>query len=646
MEGNAQPDSLLTSAAALGPRGPLAGYLDGFRHRPQQREMAEAVARALAFNDTLITEAGTGTGKTFAYLVPALLSGRRIIISTGTKNLQDQLFYRDLPLVRGALGIQVNAALLKGRANYVCLYRLNRLNEAQPVFLSRRQSADLRRVQAWSRRTRSGDIGELDGLAEDSPLWPQMTSTTDNCLKQSCPSYSDCFIVKARRAAQQADVVVVNHHLLFADLALKEDGFGEVLPGSDAFILDEAHLVPDTAGQFFGLNLGSRQLFELARDSRVEGMRDAGDMAALRDAADAVEKGARDLLLALDGPPRRMTWREAEAAAGVTDAVESVRESLTALNRQLEAAAARGKGLENCWRRGLELGARLDELIEPQTSGAVHWIEIGRSSFKLCLTPLDIAGHFCNYLNQYRAAWIFTSATLAVGDDFQHFASRLGIESAVKRRWDSPFDFQRNTLLYLPETLPSPDDRDYTRAVIEAAIPVMEASRGRTFLLFTSHRALQQAADLLSGRLEYPLLVQGTMSRARLLEAFRSAGNAVLLGTYSFWEGVDVRGPALSCVIIDKLPFASPDDPILRARIAALRVRGENAFGGYQLPAAVITLKQGIGRLIRDDGDKGLVMLCDPRLLTRPYGKVFLDSLPPMPRTRSLSEAARFLSDL
>ncbi len=636
----------MTPAAALGAGGPLSRCVEGYVVRPQQQDMAEAVLHALDAGEALIIEAGTGTGKTFAYLVPALLSGRRVIVSTGTKNLQDQLFYRDLPVVRRAMAASARVALLKGRANYLCLYRLERFMEGNDAALTRRQVTELHHVRTWLGRTRSGDLDELTGMADDSPLRGHITSTADNCLGQTCPQFSQCFIVKARRAAQEADLVVVNHHLLFADMALKEDGLGDVLPGADAFIVDEAHQVPDVATQFFGASLSSRQLTELAHDSRLEGVRDAADMADLQLAADTLEKSCRDLQLAFRGPPRRMTWEDAMGQAEVSDGVAYIRDALHGLQEQLNIAAPRGKGLENCRRRGSELGALLNQVCDPEVLDTVHWVELNKSSFRLCVTPLGIAEKFSSLMQYQTAAWVFTSATLAVEDDFSHFAGRVGLRHAATRCWQSPFDFQSNALLYMPDAMPMPNDPDYTRAVVDAALPVIEASRGRTFLLFTSHRALQLAATLLRDRLAYPLMIQGSAPRGRLLDEFRTAGNAVLLGTHSFWEGVDVRGSALSCVIIDKLPFASPDDPVLQARIRALRKRGENAFGDYQLPNAVIALKQGIGRLIRGDDDKGLLMLCDPRLTSKPYGKVFLNSLPSMPRTRSLAEACGYLKSV
>jgi len=622
--------------------GLVARHVAGFAPRPQQQAMADAVASALHDKGVLVAEAGTGTGKTFAYLVPALLSGKKVIISTGTKNLQDQLYHRDLPLVRKALGVPVTTALLKGRANYLCLHRLE-LGE-QRAAGSRQMLDALVRVRSWAGRTRSGDIAELSELAEDAPIWPVVTSTVDNCLGQECPHWSDCFMAKARRQAQAADILVVNHHLLFADMALRDEGFGEVLPGAHALILDEAHQLPEVASNFFGLSLSSRQLMELAGDTVTEQVREASDMASLRDVADALQTAVRDLRLALGRGSRRAVWHQVAAEDNVKKAVERVECTLAELEQTLKPAAERGKGLDSCWRRSMALAERLALLKEAESESYVRWFETFATAFALHLTPMDIAESFHARMEEYRAAWVFTSATLAVGDSFEHFVSRLGLTEASTARWDSPFDFEHQALLYLPKGLPRPGAPDHTVAVVDAARPVLKASRGRAFLLFTSHRALQQAAELLEDTLEFPLLVQGSMPRAELLKRFRDLGNAVLLGTGSFWEGVDVRGEALSCVIIDKLPFASPDDPVLQARIQALREHGGNPFIEYQLPNAVIALKQGVGRLIRDVDDRGVLMLCDPRVSTHSYGRVFINSLPPMPRTQDLHDVRRFFA--
>lgn len=635
--------SPFSPADVLGPDGPLTRRLSGFAPRAPQQAMAAAVANALDENGCLVVEAGTGTGKTFAYLVPALLSGGKVIVSTGTKNLQDQLFHRDLPVVREALGVPLRAALLKGRANYLCAHRLG-LAELEGRARSRTQEAELLRIRDWAGRTRSGDIAEVVDVPEDSSVWSAVTSTVENCLGQDCAHLADCHVMKARRAAQEADVVVVNHHLLFADMALKEGGFGELLPGANAFVLDEAHQLPDVASDFFGLSLGGRQLLDLARDAMAEQQREAGDMEDIPKAAERLEQAALDLRQALGPELRRAAWHEVSGKPGVAAACQAVQEGLLALEKALEPAAQRGKGLEVCLRRSQDLLERFARVSQSPAEGEVQWFETYTRSFTLNLTPMEIAEAFRSHMGRYKSAWVFTSATLAVGDSFGHFTDRLGLQEAETLQLESPFDYARNALLYIPTAMPDPNDRAYTAAVVEAALPVIEASRGRAFLLFTSHRALKEAAELLQGRLEYELLIQGSAPRRELLERFRTNGNAVLLGAASFWEGVDVRGSALSCVIIDRLPFASPGDPVLQARIEALRARGGNPFMEHQLPNAVIALKQGVGRLIRDVNDCGVMMLCDPRVFSKPYGRVFLDSLPPMRRTRRLEDAWAFLA--
>lgn len=632
-----------TPTELLGPHGPLARSVENFAPRTQQQEMAEAVAEALANYGVLIAEAGPGTGKTFAYLLPALLSGQKVIVSTGTKTLQEQLFYRDLPVVRKALAAPVKVALLKGRANYLCLHRLQ-LSEAEGRFQSREQATHLRSIVVWAGRTRSGDIAGLSDVPENASIWPQVTSTADNCLGQDCPSFGDCHVFKARKAAQEADILIINHHLFFSDMALRNEGFGELLPGANAVILDEAHQLPELASQFFGTTLGSRQLLDLARDMIAEQIKEGGDMPQLTAAAEQLEKATRDLRLALGGNERRAAWRDIEDDRQIGAAIDTLHQALEALRDSLAAVAERGKGLDNGRARGADLLARLLQFRAAAPDNHIAWFETYTQAFSFNLTPIDISATFRSHLDSQKRAWIFTSATLTVGTSFEHFARQLGLRDVKERRWDSPFDFARQALFYVPSTMPDPSAAEYTATVVARARPVLEESGGRAFLLFTSHRALREAADLLRENLDFPLLVQGSAPRGELLARFRALGNAVLLGTSSFWEGVDVRGAALSCVIIDKLPFASPGDPLVQARIAALRERGGNPFKDYQLPHAVITLKQGVGRLIRDPGDRGVLMVCDPRLLGKPYGQLFLDSLPPMARTRKLDEVREFFA--
>lgn len=627
----------------LGDDGPLATSVPGFARREEQQQMAAAAAAAIAANDTLIVEAGTGTGKTFAYLMPALQSGKKVIISTGTRHLQDQLFAKDLPVVRDALRAPVKSALLKGRANYLCWHRMGAA-ASDGQRLTGRQLHELEQVRAWSARTGSGDIAELGEVAEDSVVWPRVTSTVENCLGQECEYFQECFVVKARRKAQDADIVVINHHLLFADMVLKEEGFGELLPGADAFIIDEAHQLPDVASVFFGITLSSHQLRDLVRDTRLEHIREAGDMQDLPQAAERLESVLHQLRLALGQADRRAAWSEVARNAALQSALQQVSDCLQRLHDWLELAAERGKGLESCRARAKQCSDRLALLMDHAGSEYIHWFETFRTSFRLNLTPLNVAEPFRNCMDSLPSAWIFTSATLAVGDSFEHFSSQLGLEDARQLKLDSPFDYRNNALLYLPDKMPAPNEQGYVDAVVRCARDVITASEGRAFVLFTSHAALQSAAAQLADTLDYPLLVQGSAPRRELLEQFRSLGNAVLLGTGSFWEGVDVRGAALSCVIIDKLPFSSPGDPILQARIEALREQGVNPFMAYQLPQAVISLKQGVGRLIRDHSDRGVLVLCDPRLRSKSYGRIFLKSLPDMPVSQAVNDVHEFFA--
>ncbi|HET7174904.1 MAG TPA: ATP-dependent DNA helicase [Gammaproteobacteria bacterium] len=629
----------------LSTEGPLAAHIPGFAPRRQQQTLAVAVAQALEGYSTLVAEAGTGTGKTFAYLLPALLSGRRVLVSTGTKTLQDQLFHRDLPAVRKALGAPARTALLKGRSNYLCRHRLTNAAE-QGLFDSRERVRELDAVRTWAEVTRHGDIGELDSVAENSSLWPQVTSTQDNCLGQECPEYNRCFVLEARRAAQEADVVVVNHHLLLADMVLKEDGFGELLPGVDAVIVDEAHQLPEVATQYFGLSVSTRQLSDWVQDLRDEYRQTAADMPELEPALAEFERAVGAVRAGVSEQLGRVEWEAVPNRAALREKLKTLETSITGFKPALDALATRSRGLENCRDRAEVMLARLEVFLGDDTRRQVRWLEHRGRHTVFNVTPLDAAERFAARMQEHPSAWVFLSATLSVGGGFGHFKERLGVADTEELLLGSPFDFENHALLYLPERMPAPDNPSYTRAVVEAALPVIEASGGRAFMLFTSHRALGEAASLLRDRLDYPLLVQGDMPRRRLLEAFREKGNAVLLGTASFWEGVDVKGPALSVVIIDKLPFASPGDPVLKARLELMQNEGRNPFMEYQLPQAVIALKQGVGRLIRDATDKGVMMICDPRLMTKPYGRVFRESLPPMRLTRDLAEVRRFLQQV
>jgi ATP-dependent DNA helicase DinG len=627
----------------FGADGPLAAAVPGFKLRPQQLEMARAIHDAIEATGILVAEAGTGTGKTFAYLVPALLAGGKVIVSTGSKTLQDQLFDRDLPAVREALATGASAALLKGRSNYVCLYRLRRAGE-EASFASPEAAAQLRRIQQFARVSSTGDRADLADVPEDAPVWAHASSTRDNCLGQSCPDYGDCFVMRARRNALAADVVVINHHLFFADVVLRDEGVSELLPACNTVVFDEAHQLPATARLFFGETVSSAQLVDLARDARGELRAAGGASPELERIAGRLDKAARDLRLAFGEQPARLAWSQALRLPGFGDGLIMLKSALKALRAPLEAQAERAEGLASCARRAGAALATLVRMVETEPVEEVRWVEVFAHAVRLHATPLSSAELFSRQMEDHPRAWIFTSATLAVGEDFGHFTGELGLPPAAGRRWASPFDFPRQALLYLPKGLPAdPNDPAYTDAVVDAALPVLEASGGRAFLLFTTLRALRRAHERLRS-LRFPLLVQGTGSRTELLARFRELGNAVLLGSQSFWEGVDVRGDALSLVVIDKLPFAPPDDPVLAARIEAIRARGGNAFTELQLPQAVLSLKQGAGRLIRDETDRGVLMLCDPRLAAKAYGRQVLRSLPPMKLTRELAEVSRFLA--
>ena len=626
----------------LSAEGPFAKLIKGFQARPQQQAMLQTILSTMQQQSTAIIEAGTGVGKTFAYLVPALLNPERVIVSTGSKTLQDQLYHKDLPLVRKALHSSSKIALLKGRANYLCLYRME-LTLTEGRLPDRNSVVWLRRIRDWAALTRTGDIAELSSVPHDADIWQRVTSTVDNCLGMQCKHYQDCHVVKARRNAQEADLLVVNHHLFFADLALKEEGFGELLPSANMVILDEAHQLPEIASGFFSDTFSSRQLLDWKRDTLLEAVENAADMPQIRDALDQFEKAILDLRLAMDVPGQRAPWSTINQKPAIASQLEILQACFVLLTGLLEHAAERSKGLQTAYQRLLEQQARLQRLYTPQAD-SVQWFETFTRGFTITTTPLDVAVPFRKSLAELPCSWVMTSATLAVGQSFEHFSQRMGMEGATTLQLDSPFDYWHHALLYLPAGLPEPQDRDFVSAVVEASIPVINACGGRTFMLFTSYRALNEAADLLREQIDYPLLVQGESSQRDMIDKFRELGNAVLLGTASFWEGVDVRGEALSCVIIDKLPFAAPNDPVLEARMDAIRQRGGNPFTEHQIPQAVIALKQGVGRLIRDANDKGVLMLCDSRLRTRNYGKIFLDSLPHMPRTQKLDIVKRFFA--
>ncbi|MCM8610489.1 ATP-dependent DNA helicase [Accumulibacter sp.] len=626
--------------------GPLAAAVPGYRPRSQQLELAERIAAAMAANAVLVAEAGTGTGKTYAYLVPALLSGGKVIVSTGTKNLQDQLFARDIPTIRKALGLPVRVALLKGRANYLCHHHLAR-SLADGRFLTREDAAWAQRIARFAQQTRSGDKAECVDVPENATVWPMVTSTRDNCLGQDCPQHKECFVLAARREALAADLVVVNHHLFFADVMLRDEGTAELLPACNTVVFDEAHQLPEVASLFFGDSVSTAQLLELGRDAQSEALTAARDCLDLPRLSVRLEKDVRDLRLTLPVEPARHALPQLAARPRFAEALATTIAAVEALAALLETQAQRSEGLDNCWRRAGSLLQRLQAWQAGTNDDFVRWAETYTHALQLNATPLAIAGIMQKQMSGHPRAWIFTSATLAVQNDFGHYCAEMGLVDASSARWESPFDYPRQALLYVPRNLPEPNAPDHAEAVVGAAWPVLRESGGRAFFLCTSLRAMRRVHELLADRLardglELPLLLQGELGKNELLERFRRLGNAILIGSQSFWEGVDVRGEALSLVVIDKLPFAPPDDPVLSARLDRLRSEGRNGFLEYQLPRTVINVKQGAGRLIRDESDRGVLMICDPRLIAKTYGKRIWRSLPPMRRTRELADAVAF----
>ncbi len=627
--------------------GALGKAIPGFQPRQAQLDMAEAVRQAIKQQSQLVIEAGTGTGKTFAYLVPALLSGKKTIISTGSKNLQEQLFHRDLPLMTSALGFYGQVALLKGRANYLCIERLGRqMIESHGTHTDPTLLTQLVKVRSWASESKSGDLGECDAIAEDSPVIPTITSTNENCLGKDCPNYTDCFVLKARKKALDADVVVVNHHLFMADLAIKETGFGELIPEAEVFIFDEAHQIPDIASQYFGQSVSSRQIQELAKDIEIGYRTEAKDMRQLQKVADKLVQSAMDLRICLGEPGFRGNWREAINSPSIAREVERVREALDFAIEVLKIALGRSQLLDVAFERAHTIKGRIDRVCDVSITGYSYWFDTTPRHFSLHITPLSVADKFHEQIELKQGTWIFTSATLAVNEDFGHFTSRLGLKPSAQFSLPSPFDYQSQARLCVPRYLPEPNSAGLADKLVRMLAPVIEQNQGRCFFLCTSHSMMRELGERFREVLSVPVLMQGETSKQKTLAEFMELGNALLVATGAFWEGIDVRGDTLSCVIIDKLPFTAPDDPLLKARIEDCRLKGGDPFAQVQLPDAVITLKQGVGRLIRDKKDKGALIICDNRLVTREYGGVFLASLPAIPRTRDLGVIEDFLHQI
>ena len=635
---------------AFAQEGVLAKAIKGFSPRQAQTDMALDVAEAIEQQSSLIVEAGTGTGKTFAYLIPAFLAldpkkPKKIVVSTGTKNLQEQLFHKDIPLIKKALASNAQVALLKGRANYLCNYRLAQYQDSRGQ-LDAQMLQDLVKVKTWANGTQSGDIGELVNVSENSTIFPFVTSTLDNCLARDCPEYETCHLVRARKKASDADIIVVNHHLFFADLALKDTGFGELIPKAQVMIFDEAHQIGDIASEYFGEAFSSKQLVDLCTDVLQVHRSSLSDVKQLGLAAEKLQKTCQEFRLLFNYDPERGNWREKYKQAQFQQKFANLKIDLDFLYQVIKLCVSRNEAIDNCFDRAVNLLAQYEVMANVEAYGMSFWYETTPRSVVLHQTPLTVSDKFSAVVKESGAGWIFTSATLAVDNSFNHFAQHLGLQDAKQLLLDSPFDYHAQSQLVVPRYLPQANDKNRALKLAELAQPLIKASKGACFMLFTSYRVMHQVAEILAESIDNTLLVQGQMAKRKLLEQFVEQDSAVLLATASFWEGIDVRGDKLTCVIIDKLPFASPDDPLLQARCEDVRRQGGEPFTQIQLPQAVIALKQGVGRLIRDISDRGVMVICDDRLVNKPYGETFLKSLPDMKRSRDIAKAAEFLENL
>jgi len=639
-------------ARAFAADGPLAATDPNFLPRRAQDALALAIAQAVEDRQALVAEAGTGVGKTYAYLVPLLLSGRRALVSTATKSLQDQLFLRDLPRLVDQLGVPVRRALLKGRASYLCRHRM-RQAEAEGQLPDRFAVRALQRVSAWSQATRTGDLAEVEGLDERSPVIPLVTSTRDNCLGIDCPEYRQCHVVQARREAMAADLVVVNHHLFFADLALRDSGVAELLPTVEAAVFDEAHQLVEAGVQFLGTTLASGQAIDLARDLLAMGLRHARGLQAWAELAAAIDRAARDLRLACAGPLRevrgilKLRWDERAGEGRLVEPLNALaaaaEAALPALTAVVDAAPDFAKLLQRC--QGLAtLAGRFEEEPEP---GHVRWIDLTPQQVRLVESPLDIRAMMSEQRAGPPKSWIFTSATLGADASLTWFTAQTGLEDARRLVVGSPFDYAAHARVWVPAPFPKPNEAAHPAAVGSLAGRCASALGGRTFVLTTTLRVLPLVAEALRAAApELTVLVQGSEPRRALLQRYRDGRGAVLVGSASFWEGIDMPGDALQCVVIDKLPFPPPNDPLVEARVRQLRASGGNPFDDYFVAEAAVSLKQGAGRLIRTETDRGLLVLCDPRLRQMGYGRKLLAALPPMAVLPDEAQALQWLREL
>lgn len=637
-------DNELTITSVLGDNGNLSKIIEGFKARDSQIKMSEIINQSIKDSDHAVIEAGTGIGKSFAYLVPAFISQTKTLISTGTKNLQDQLYQKDIPIVRKAIAKGVKTALLKGRSNYACRYRIKKYR-LKKHFQTPRMSRLFTDLSNWADSSVVGDVAEFSNLPERDSLWFFATSNADNCLGQECPDYDDCFVLKARKNAFDADIVVINHHLFFSDLALRENGFGELLPDMDMVIFDEAHQLPDIASHFFGRGITMRQITQLTKDITDAQLMEAPDEKDLVSEGYRLQKTTADLRLVLGEFPQKGEWQIFRNAPKLKQAMEDLASGFNAMAEILEPASKRGKELLLCYERLEELIDTLDSFIEADINNVI-WYEWNEQSFRLMVTPVDISSNFQTQIErcEFRSQ-VYTSATLSSQQSFDYFNQRLGLNDIKGTILDSPFNYQQQSVLYLPQNMPEPSSDQFLNAFCDECVELITLFNGNTFLLFTSYYMMQRAAEVLRRRLSHTFFVQGEQQRSDLLKHYMETDHAVLLGTSSFWEGIDVKGTKLQCVIIDKLPFKSPGDPVYKKRLSVANQKG-NAFMDIQIPEATISLKQGVGRLIRDVADTGVVMLADARLTNKSYGEHILDSLPEMTRVTHMSDVKTFISNL
>jgi ATP-dependent DNA helicase DinG len=644
-------------AHAFGSGGALSAADPSYTEREVQQRFAQAVAAAIEDSEALVAEAGTGVGKTFAYLVPLLLSGKRALVSTATKSLQDQLFLRDLPRLVDALGVPVRVALLKGRSSYLCLHRLQQARQGFEL-PDRFAVRALSRIEAWAPSTKSGDLAEIDGLDERSAVIPLVTSTRENCLGSDCPQFAACHVVKARREAMAADLVVINHHLFFADLAVRDTGMAELLPSVEAVVFDEAHQLADAGLQFLGLTLGSSQLIDFARDLTAIGLAQARGLADWSALAGAIERDARELRLAAAGPLRevrallKLRWSERSEQPAFAQALASLAETATAAQEALQASIDIGPDLGRLAERAAALVTAAQTFVEEGAADRVRWIDLSTHGVRLIESPLDIREVISAQRAKAAKTWVFTSATLGDDETLTWFTRSAALEDARTLRVGSPFDYANNARLYVPPRFPKPNEAGHATAVAELAARCAAALNGRTFVLTTTLRALPLVAETLragldaAGATQVEVLVQGSGPKRALLQRFLAAPAAVLVGSQTFWEGIDVPGDALQCVLIDKLPFPPPNDPLIEARVKQLEADGRNPFNECFVADAAVSLKQGAGRLVRSETDRGLLVICDPRIARMPYGRRLIAALPPMTRVKEESEALTWLAEL